>query len=259
VVLESVGLTASADTDKKKLPEKYEETIRMSEWLIADCYVEDPEGGAVNFIPHLDGEPTTVFRAARGCAPHPPDHYRGIVITGSAASVTEREDWVIDLVDYIQGACRANVPVLGVCFGHQVLAEALVGPHAIRKSPTPEVGWYDIHQDVSDPLLQGLPSSFRTFLSHHDDVRPDIVSSLQVLAHSQRCPVQAFRKPGSLTWGVQFHAEMALSEAIDLVHRRVGVSVPGDPKKALDRATDSTHIIHLIMANFTRLVRQSIK
>jgi len=218
-------------------------------WLVVDSYTEGDAAG--NFCPHLDG-PVTVVRAASGRLPLSPRPHRGVIVTGSAAGVNDRLPWVQQTVDFVRRAVAQDVPVLGVCFGHQVLAEAVIGPRAIRRSPRPEVGWFRIHVDRPSPILAGFPAHFQTFLSHFDEVRPAVAHHLDVIASSARCPIQAFQVPGRRAWGVQFHAEMGPAETRRIVHRYVGSRVPGQPARALQRATDSRRIIAGLLDNFTR-------
>jgi GMP synthase (glutamine-hydrolysing) len=222
----------------------------MRPWLVVDAYVEDPEGGAVNFLPHLTDREVVTTRPAWGGALERADRFGGVVITGSAAGVNDGLPWVAELVDFIRGAVRDGVPVLGVCFGHQVLAEAVLGPGAIRAAPRPEVGWFEITHSGSSPLLAGTPETFTTFLSHGDEVIPERAGPLEVFARSERCAVQGYRVPDRRAWGVQFHAEMSLAEATELVQRKIGVSLPGDPVEAMSLAVDSRPLIARLMRAF---------
>ena len=216
-------------------------------WLVLDCYVEGPEGGAPNFLPYLTDRTVQTVRTVRDPLPDSPADSGGLVITGSAAGVNDGLPWVTALVDFTRQAVRAGVPVLGVCFGHQVLAEAAAGPGAVRRAVQPEVGWFEI-QCTPAASLAGFPPRFVTFLSHHDEVDPEAAASLQVLARSARCPVQAFSVPGTLAWGVQFHAEMSTQEALALAHRRGG----GNP---LGQVVDSRPLISQLMRSYVAAVR----
>lgn len=216
-------------------------------WLIVDCYTSGD--GAANFVPYFDNQAVTVA-AARSTLPLSPLSFRGVLITGSAAGVNDRLPWVHSVVQFTRRCLEQRVPVLGVCFGHQALAEAAIGPGAIRRSPHPEVGWYGIAIQRPHPLLHGFPSSFRTFLSHFDEVRPEAGGHLDVFASSNRCPIQAFGVPGRPAWGVQFHAEMRAPETTQIVHRYVGTRLSGDPVRTLCRATDSTDLVRRLVYNF---------
>ena len=227
----------------------------MRPWLVVDCYVEDPEGGALNFLPHLTDREVVSTRPSWGQALDRPDRFAGVVLTGSAARVNDGLPWVASLLDFVRHALSDRVPILGVCFGHQVLAEAAIGPGAIRTAPRPELGWFDITHHGSAPILSGFPSTFPTFLSHGDEVDPERARDLAVFARSQRCSVQGYQVPDRRAWGVQFHAEMSLTEATAQVRRRVGVDHPGDPEAVLARAVDSAPLIAGLMQNFIAAAR----
>ncbi|MEL6348897.1 MAG: type 1 glutamine amidotransferase [Myxococcota bacterium] len=223
-------------------------------WLVLDCYIEDPGAGAGNFIPHLGNDrDITVVTAPVSDMPDDPATFHGVLMTGSAASVLDRLPWVIAMTDFIRASVAQRVPVLGVCFGHQVLAEALTGTDAVRKAPLPELGWFDIDVLRPDPILAGFPAQFRTFLSHFDEVEPTAAGpNLEILARSEQCPVQAFRHPDAPAWGVQFHSEMALDEAQQLVRKRIGTVLPGDPEVVLRKAVDSRPLIRTLIDNFVQ-------
>ena len=229
--------------------------MSLRPWLVLDCYMDDA-GGAGNFVPLLaepavgGGAPVEVLRPPRGPLPLSPRGWQGVVITGSAAGVNDRLVWASRLVAFVQRAVAQGVPLLGVCFGHQVLAEALAGPGAVRRAPLPEVGWFDIELLAPDPLLEGFPDRFRTFLSHFDEVRPEVLPQVRWLARSHRCPVQALRHPTRPAWGVQFHAEMGSVEACGLVRKRIGTTLPGDPAAALAQEVDSRPLIRRLLTNF---------
>ncbi len=222
----------------------------MRPWLVVDCYVEDPEGGAGNFLPHLTDREAIAVRASRAPLPEGPDRFGGVVITGSAAGVNDGLDWVDGLVEFVRHAVTDRVPVLGVCFGHQVLAQAVLGPGAIRAAPRPEIGWFSITHRSTSPLLADFPETFTTFLSHHDEVDPGRARPLTVFAESEWCPVQGYRVPDRRAWGVQFHAEMSLAEAREVVHRRVE-----EPEVVVAGAVDSAPLIAGLMRRFVEAAR----
>ena len=119
--------------------------------------------------------------------------------SGSAACVTAPEPWMDGLVDFILDASVAGVPLLGICFGHQIIAHAIYGPGSVRKSATPEIGWTDIRVTSEDPLFAGLEGGFNTFESHFDEVVP--AEGMTVFASSERCAVQAYRVADKPIWG----------------------------------------------------------
>jgi GMP synthase-like glutamine amidotransferase len=220
--------------------------------LVADCYVEGD--GSVNFRRLLGDHPVSVWRPCD--SPTEPDlsKYRAMMISGSAACVTDPVEWMQPLVSVIQQSKKQGLPVLGICFGHQIVAHALFGDGSVRKAATPEIGWKRIQVNTAGDLLDGLGTEFTTFESHFDEVR-DGIHGMTVFARSADCAVQAYRVDGAKIWGIQFHAEMQQSEAEVLAGIRIG----GRPDLGLDleltlaQSRDSTPLGLSIFNNFLSL------
>lgn len=216
--------------------------------LVVDCYVEGD--GAANYRRLLGPSRVEAWRALHDPRPTNVMDYAGIMITGSAACVTAPEPWMDAIVDLVLDARAAGIPVLGICFGHQLVAHAIFGEGSVRKSLTPEIGWSDIEMLETDVLFEGLGEGFSTFLSHFDEVVAR--DKMTVLARSERCGVQAYRVQGARIWGVQFHSEMAQDEAAALAVIRI----EGRPDLGFDvdatvaAAKDSTSIATRLMNNF---------
>ncbi|MFJ2415704.1 glutamine amidotransferase-related protein [Streptomyces brevispora] len=112
----------------------------------------------------------------------------------------------------LRAALAADVPVLGICLGAQLLAVAAGG--VVRRGPEPQIGWDDIGLSPgagSDLLFADLPERLKVLHWHSDTM--SLPAGAVPLASSARYPVQAFRVRGS-AWGLQFHLE-ADSAAVD--------------------------------------------
>ena len=220
----------------------------MKPVLVVDCYVDGD--GAAAFRRLLDARAMVVWRALHEPAPAHILGFAGVIISGSAACVTAPEPWMDGLTDLILDASVSGVPVLGVCFGHQMVAHALFGEAAVRKSATPEIGWTDISVTGDDPLMAGLEGGFNTFESHFDEVVA--APGMAVFAASDRCAVQAYRVVGKPIWGVQFHAEMTEEEAVELAIRRITgrPDLGFDLEAKLAESRDSTPLARRIIENF---------
>lgn len=213
----------------------------MKPLLLLDAYL-DPRGGSASFLPRFQARPVLVLRPAHGHAlPDDPRAFAGIVMNGSAASWADGVPWGEPVLALLQRCADAGVPYLGVCFGHQALGAAFGA--GVRKAATPEVGWKDVVvHDAADPLLGAHAPGFVQFLSHEDEVVPTDVG-LDRLASTTLCPMAAVKVRGAPMWGVQFHAELGLDEARQLLayrarrHPELGLDVEAEAARAA-HATD---------------------
>ena len=137
----------------------------------------------------------------------PLDEVKSIIITGAGAMVTDDSPWIIESAEWLAQAARNQRPILGICFGHQLLARALGG--TVGNNPRGlEVGTISIHltgEASDDSLFKNMPSQFTANVSHMQSVikLPD---GARLLAYSKREPVHAFSY-GAHVWGIQFHPE----------------------------------------------------
>lgn len=142
----------------------------------------------------------------------------GAVITGSHDMVTDRLPWSERVADWLPGLIDRRVPVLGICYGHQLLAYALGG----RVEDNPQgrsFGSTDVTLTpaaAGDPLLGGLPSPFGAYVSHTQSV-VELPPGARRLAASPRDPHHAF-VVGRQAWGVQFHPEFDAEIAAAYIH-----------------------------------------
>jgi GMP synthase (glutamine-hydrolysing) len=158
-----------------------------------------------NFRRELDAD-LVEFDATAG---HLPDHtdFDGVVVTGSRSSVYWDEAWIPPLIDYVADAAAAGVPVLGVCYGHQVLAEALGG--RVAGMDDFEIGYSTVRRRGDDELFHGIGEEFTAFTSHGDTVI-ELPPTATLLAENDH-GVHAFRD--GHCWGVQFHPEYDIDTA----------------------------------------------
>ena len=176
------------------------------------------------------------------------------IITGSASSVTERAPWMLRAEAHLRAGVEAGVPLLGICFGHQLLAQAL-GGLVERSSRGRELGTVTLDREPSideDALFAGLPPSFAVNASHVDAV-VRLPAGARVLARTALEPVSAFAV-GPSAWGVQFHPEFDGDVVRGYVRVRAGLmQAEGlDPARAIETATDTPHGRELLR-NFVRL------
>jgi GMP synthase-like glutamine amidotransferase len=138
----------------------------------------------------------------------PDDDFDAVMVFGGSMHLDENDEhrWLDPEKEFLRDALARGTPILGVCLGSQLLAEA-AGARPYR-SEEPEIGWYEIEitdAGADDPLLGPLAPSVELFEWHHY-VAPLPPGGVE-LARTPAC-VQAFRIEGKPAWGLQFHAEV---------------------------------------------------
>ncbi|HWL89538.1 MAG TPA: type 1 glutamine amidotransferase [Polyangiaceae bacterium] len=136
------------------------------------------------------------------------DGVHALVVMGGPMGVyeAERYPYLKDELRLIERALTANIPVLGICLGSQLLAHALGA--RVRKGNAKEIGWYPVElseRAATDPILTEAGTSF-TPLHWHGDVF-DLPVGAVPLARSALTAYQAFRY-GAHAYGLLFHAEV---------------------------------------------------
>jgi GMP synthase (glutamine-hydrolysing) len=172
-----------------------------------------------------------------------PSHfdYDGVVVTGSWSMVTDREPWSEASAEYLRELVARSRPLLGVCYGHQLLAHALgglVGYNPLgRHAGSAEV---ELTEEArSDALLGPFSSPMTVHVSHSQRVL-DLPAEAVLLGRCERDPFHAFRV-GPCAWGVQFHPEFSAETARDYIRIRYAtIAAEGlDPDALIRGVRDS--------------------
>ena len=149
-----------------------------------------------------------------------PARLEGIVITGSSAGVYDDLPWLEPLRGFIRAAYAANTPMLGVCFGHQIMADALGGD--VRKS---EKGWglgRHTYRVAGRPgLMEGAPETLSVACSHQDQVIAPPPSAEVILA-SDFTPNAGLFYKNARALSFQPHPEFLDDYALALAELRRG-------------------------------------
>jgi len=186
-------------------------------------------------LPHLDG-------------------VKGVVIAGSHAMVTQNLDWSLELEAWIPKLIQKKVPLLGICYGHQLIARAMGGIADYHPGGL-EIGTTDIEcvrQEDGDPLFGGLPQRFKAHVVHSQTVIRLPESSV-VIAKNGFEPHHAF-KMGPCAWGVQFHPEYdAAIETAYIGNMTQAIVASGqNPSQVLDQVVE-TPVAAMVLNRFGTL------
>ena len=129
------------------------------------------------------------------------DSVRGVILSGSPCSVRDSGAPNPDL-----STIKGRLPLLGVCYGAQLLAAAYGGE--VSPAPSREYGRAMLTVgDASDALMQGLPKTTQVWMSHGDTITR-VPDNYRLIAGTEDVRVAAFHIDGEQTWGIQFHPEV---------------------------------------------------
>ncbi len=206
---------------------------------------------ATLFAQHAPSISLQSFDVCNGEFPATVDECAAYVCTGSRYSAYDDVDWIHTLKDFIRQLRDARQPFVGICFGHQLLAEALGGQ--VTKA---EYGWgvgvHSLELIGQEAWLQPAQQHCKLQYMHQDQVQrlPD---NGAVLGQSAHCPVALFRV-GATMLGIQAHPEFpaTYSDALLLDRiERIGAERVQAARESLTQKTDEVLVTHWI-ADFLR-------
>lgn len=191
-----------------------------------------------------------------GCFPPMDSSLQGVIITGSAANVPNQEPWMVVAQEWLRVLVLKGVPTFGVCFGHQLLAQALGGE--VRLNPKGrEISTVEVERSADDPIFDGVRKSFAANSCHVDTVAV-LPEAARALASSDSDDHQCIRFTPSC-YGVQFHPEFDEEIMRGYVHGRAELIMNegGDPEALSERASETPMSQRLLHNFVTQLVTES--
>ncbi len=201
----------------------------------------------------LDGLPVEVVKVSEGERLPSYSNISGVIITGSDVLISQKLKWSEACAKWIQSTIPTGIPILGICYGHQLIAHALGG--IVGKNPNgPELGSVEIKllpKAMGDPLFKEVyrPLYLQSF--HFETVTklPDGAISL---AKNKSGEVEAIKYTSSC-WGVQFHPEFDNEDMrlflTDLDIETIGVDIDRSIKQLQQTPFGPT-----LLKNFSKLV-----
>lgn len=183
---------------------------------------------------------------------------RGVFVSASVAGAYDGHAWIDALGKTLQALAQQQVPMLGLCFGAQVLAWALVDKDQVFKRADRETGYGELRLTPvgrTDPLTQDFAPIMRTFMWHGDEVRadhPDII----VLADNDVCANHLWRWRHGPVWGIQPHPEMDQNQICDFLHKnRDWFAAEGKDVEPILAALEPNDDLSPIFEKFLNLVQ----
>jgi GMP synthase (glutamine-hydrolysing) len=158
-----------------------------------------------NFRRELDADVET-FHCPSGELPAD-FRFDGFVVTGSWASVYWDREWIGRLKTWVGDAVQAGLPALGVCYGHQLLADVMGG--RVESMGEYEIGYRTVEHDGENRLLDGVDEQMTVFTTHSDHVVKEPPGAT-VFARNEY-GIHGFRKGN--VFAVQFHPEYDMPTA----------------------------------------------
>jgi GMP synthase (glutamine-hydrolysing) len=144
---------------------------------------------------------------------------RGIILSGGPASVYDKGAPSVD-----RSLFMAGVPVLGICYGMQLMARLLGGK--VKRSPKREYGKAFLELTAQSPLLAGVPRETQVWMSHGDCVER-LPEQFRTVAATDNCRSAAMADEGRRLYGLQFHPEVVHTERGEQILRNFVVSICG--------------------------------
>ena len=177
--------------------------------------------------------------------------FAGVIVTGSGSMVTDLLPWSEASAAWLRDAAHAGLPLLGICYGHQLIAHALGGQVGYNPAGR-EMGTVDIAlqpEAADDPLFARLPAQFAVQATHLQTVLA-LPEGARLLATSQQDAACAFRW-GQSTWGVQFHPEFSTTHMRGYIRaRREALAEEGNDAATMEQTVRATPRARQLLRRF---------
>ncbi len=196
------------------------------------------------------------YRITQGNWPTTIDECDGWIIGGSPKSVYDKDSWIAELITFVKNCHHHKKSLVGICFGHQLIAQALGGN--VRKS---EKGWgvgvRDFNMLTSKPWMTETKAHCSLLFSHQDQVK-ELPEGAELLATDPFCPNQIYTI-GDHILSIQGHPEFTTTYMRDRLESRKAIIGDHSYQTActsLSKPADSALLGSWIHAFFTNAISQ---
>ncbi len=179
--------------------------------------------------PHLPEAEFFTVAIVDGEVADSPADADGWIITGSRTGAYEDEPWIPPLEAFLRDSLSAHIPVVGICFGHQILAQAM-GGKVVKSDKGWGVGLLDYAVSPRPNWLEDMSKGFTIPAIHQDQV-VEVPAGAQVFVESEFCPVAGLvygdlEKPDAFS--IQPHPEMSAEFVADIAEERLQHIIPAE-------------------------------
>jgi len=177
--------------------------------------------------PHLPEAEFFTVAVVDGEVADSPEQADGWIITGSRSGAYEDEPWIPPLEAFLRACLTAHIPVVGICFGHQILAQAM-GGKVVKSDKGWGVGLLDYAVSSRPSWLEDMDTGFTIPAIHQDQV-VEVPLGAQVFVESEFCPIAGLvygdpEKPDAFS--IQPHPEMSAEFVADIAEERLQHIIP---------------------------------
>lgn len=128
-----------------------------------------------------------------------------VILTGSTAFIRQEKSWMKKERQFIDKWLNKKVPVLGICFGAQLLARHIFGEQSVTALPFPINGSILVEHKENCPIFKGIPNPFGAIATHYEGIS---APEKNVIAAIAEWPCYGFSYTNNV-YGIQFHPELS--------------------------------------------------